>query len=80
MIVKINAKHQITLPARMLKKIGLKPGDRLLIEERPDGLILHPLHIRRDRLAPLRGKLPKGRGSFNLETFREAPRDPSLRD
>jgi hypothetical protein len=37
-------------------------------------------HIDRARLAPLRGKLRRGKGSFDLEAFRNTPRDRTLRD
>jgi AbrB family looped-hinge helix DNA binding protein len=67
MIVKITGKRQIILPARVLDALGLSAGDRLELREGPDGLILRPYRIDRARLAPLRGKLRKGRGTFDLE-------------
>lgn len=33
-----------------------------------------------ERLAPLRGELTRGRGSFDLDRFRDEPHDRSLRD
>jgi AbrB family looped-hinge helix DNA binding protein len=80
MLVKITAKRQATFPARVLKALGVKPGDRLEIVEGPDGFILRPRRIDHSRLAPLRGKLQKGKGTFDLEAFREAPHEPTLRD
>jgi AbrB family looped-hinge helix DNA binding protein len=77
MIVKITAKRQITLPARVLDALGLRAGDTIELREHPDGFILHACRIDRTRLAPLRGKLRKGRGSFNLECLRDDPRDPA---
>ena len=80
MLVKITAKRQVTFPARVLNALGVKPGDRIEIEEGPDGFMLRPRHIDLSRLAPLRNKLPRGRGSFDLNTFRSKPYDRTIRD
>ena len=80
MIVKITSKRQVTLPARVLDALGVGPGDRLELVECSDSLRLRPHRIRRDRLAPLRGKLDKGLGTFDLESFRSKGHDPALRD
>ena len=80
MLVKITAKRQVTFPARILKSLGVHPGDRLELVEGPDGFLLRPRRIDLSRLAPLRGKLRRGEGSFDTETFREEPHDPALRD
>ena len=79
-IVKITAKRQVTLPARVLAALGVKPGDRLKLEEGPEGFILRARHIDRARLAPLRGKLRRGEGSFDLEAFRDKAHARTLRD
>ncbi len=80
MLIKITAKRQATFPAKVLESMGVKPGDQLELSESPDGFILRPRRIDLTRLAPLRGKLRRGQGNFDLETFREEPYDPSLRD
>ena len=80
MFVKITAKRQVTFPARVLEALGVKPGDRLELEEGPGGFLLRARHIDSTRLAPLRGKLPRGKGSFDLQSFRDTPRDRALRD
>ena len=80
MFLKIIAKRQVTLPARVLEALGVKPGDRIELEERPEGLALRARHIDRTRLAPLRGKLRRGKGSFDLDGFRNKPHDRTLRD
>ena len=80
MLVKITSKRQVTFPARVLDALGVGPGDQLELEESPDGFTLRPRRVNRARLAPLRDKLRRGHGSFDIETFREEPRDPSLRD
>jgi AbrB family looped-hinge helix DNA binding protein len=80
MFVKITAKRQVTFPARVLEALGVKPGDRIELEEGPGGFVLRARHIDRARLAPLRDKLRRGKGSFDLEALRNTPRDSALRD
>ncbi len=80
MIVKITSKRQVTFPARVLDALGVGPGDRLELVESSDGFRLRPRRIHRERLAPLRDKLKKGRGPFDIETFRSQRHDPALRD
>ncbi len=80
MYVKITSKRQVTFPARVLEALGVKPGDQLELQESPSGFLLRPRRIDSDRLAPLRGKLRRGRGSFDIERVREEAHDPALRD
>ncbi len=80
MLVKVTSKRQVTFPARVLDALGAQPGDRLLLEETPEGFLLCPRRIDPDRLAPLRSKLKRGQGTFDMDAFREQPHDPSLRD
>ncbi len=80
MIVKITGKRQVTFPARVLEALGVQPGDRLELHESPEGFLLRPQRIDRTRLAPLRAKLRKGKGAFDVESFRSQPHDPALRD
>jgi AbrB family looped-hinge helix DNA binding protein len=80
MLVKITAKRQVTFPARVLAALGVRPGDRLELVEGPDGFLLRPRRIDSSRLAPLRGKLCQGKGSFDIDRFRDEPHDPTLRD
>ena len=80
MFLKITAKRQVTLPAHVLEALGVKPGNRIKLEERPGGFVLRVRHIDRTRLAPLRGKLRRGKGTFDLEAFRKKPDDRAFRD
>ena len=80
MFVKITAKRQVTFPARVLEALGVKPGDRLELEKGTDGFVLRARHIDRARLAPLRGKLRRGKGSSGLEFFRSKPHARAFRD
>ena len=80
MFVKITAKRQVTFPARVLDALGLKPGDRLELEESAAGFILRARRIKPERLAPLKGKLRRGKGTFDIESFRNTRYARSLRD
>ncbi|MCC6765261.1 MAG: AbrB/MazE/SpoVT family DNA-binding domain-containing protein [Deltaproteobacteria bacterium] len=79
MVVKITSKRQVTFPSRVLKALGVGPGDRLEIEETPQGFVLRPRRIDPSRLAPLRSKIKKGK-PFDIAAFREEKHDPTLRD
>ena len=80
MYVKITSKRQVTFPARVLAALGVRPGDQLELQEGPDGFLLRPRRLDPARLAPLREKLRRGRGTFDIEEVRENAHDPSLRD
>lgn len=80
MLVKVTAKRQVTFPAQVLEALGVRPGDRLELLERPEGFLLRPQRIDPSRLAPLRGKLRRGAGPLDLDAFRAEPYDPALRD
>ena len=80
MLVRVTSKRQVTFPARVLEAMGVRPGDRLRLEEGPDGFVLRPQTIDPTRLAPLRDKLRRGCGGFDLTAFRAQRHDPALRD
>ncbi len=80
MLVKVTAKRQVTFPARVLDALGVGPGDHLELEEGPDGFTLRPRRIDPTRLAPLRGKLRSLAEPFDIDSFRNEPHDPTLRD
>ena len=42
MLVRVTAKRQVTFPARVLDAMGVRPGDRIELQEGPDGFILRP--------------------------------------
>ena len=79
MVVKITSKRQVTFPSRVLKALGVGPGDRLEIEETAQGFVLRPRRIDPSRLAPLRSKIKKVK-PFDIAAFREEKHDPALRD
>ena len=80
MVIKITSKRQVTFPARVLDALGVKPGDRLELQETPAGFVLRPRRIDPSRLAPLRGRLRRGQGTFALDAFRRQPHARALRD
>lgn len=80
MLVRITAKRQVTFPARVLKAMGVEPGDRLELEESSEGFIVRPHRIDLSRLAPLRGQLRPEAEPFDIHAFRAQPHDPALRD
>lgn len=43
MLLKVNAKGQITLPKSLRKELGIKPGDSVLLTQRDDGFVLTPV-------------------------------------
>jgi len=79
-LVKITSKRQVTFPAHVLETMGLRSGDYLELLEGPEGFLLRPRRIDFTALAPLRHKLVKGVGTFELDKFRAQPHDPTLRD
>jgi AbrB family looped-hinge helix DNA binding protein len=79
MLVTITSKRQVTFPAHVLTSLGAKAGDQLELLPSPDGFLLKPRRVDASRLAPLRGKLA-GLAAFDIQTFRDQPHDPALRD
>ena len=80
MLIRITSKRQATFPSRVLDALGVKPGDRIELQEGPNGFLLKARRVEPMRLAPLRGKLRAPSSSFDLDTFRSSPHDPALRD
>ena len=79
MLVKVTSKRQVTFPARVLDAMGVRPGDRLSLEEGPDGFLLRPQRVDLTRLKPLKD-LVRGKPPLDIRTLREQPYDPKLRD
>jgi AbrB family looped-hinge helix DNA binding protein len=45
MLVEIKQKSQVTIPSELVKKLKLKPGDKLEVEERDGCLIFTPVAV-----------------------------------
>ncbi|MCB1036142.1 MAG: AbrB/MazE/SpoVT family DNA-binding domain-containing protein [Acidobacteria bacterium] len=80
MVVKLTSKRQVTFPSRVLEALGVQAGDQLELVESSEGFLLRARRIVPERLAPLRSRIAEGRGTFDLQKFREEPHDPALRD
>jgi len=83
MQITLTSKRQATFPMEVCEAMRLMPGDRLELVAGPrsDEWVLRPIRIRHEQLAPLKGKLPRGTRSFNLEVFRKSAKDYApLRD
>lgn len=72
----ITAKGQTTIPAEIRKRLGLKPGDRILYLEE-DGKVRIVAADRRTR--DLKGLLPRPEQPVSLEDMEEAIVTGSLR-
>ena len=51
MLIKITSKRQVTFPARVLDAMSVGPGDRLELQEGPDGYLLRPRRMDYTRLS-----------------------------
>jgi len=45
MLVEFKQKSQVTIPSELVKKLKLKPGDKLEIEEKDGCLIITPVEV-----------------------------------
>ena len=52
----LSSKYQITLPARLVRELGLQPGDKLAVELVEGRLVLHPRP--KDWLSYVAGSMP----------------------
>ena len=52
----LSSKYQITLPARLVRELGLQPGDKLAVELEDGHLVLHPQP--KDWVAYTAGSMP----------------------
>jgi len=66
-VVKLSAKGQIVIPARIRKELGLEAGDILLVEQKHEAVLLKPA----TKLAKLRGIDRSEGASEEVDTLRE---------
>jgi AbrB family looped-hinge helix DNA binding protein len=45
MLVELKQKSQVTIPSELVKKLKLKPGDKLEIEEKDGCLLITPVEV-----------------------------------
>ena len=76
----LSAKNQITLPARLLRGLGLKPGDRMAVSLEGNRLILRPRP--KDWLAYHAGSLPDlyGKDREEIDAYVRELREGDERD
>ena len=71
-VIKVNAKHQITVPTLVRKKLNIKKGDNLLVDVQDGIIVLMPEPKRyTDRLQGLHSDIWKG---FNVQKYLEDER------
>ena len=80
MFERVGLRHLATRAARVLEAFGVKTGDLLTLQDGRSDFDEPPRRLDPERLAPLRGKLRRGRGTFDLASNREQAHEPSLRD
>lgn len=80
MVLKITSKRQVTFPQHVLDDLDLVPGDRVMLIASEDGYVLKPRTLNLSRLAPLKDRIPRNRGAFDLGGFRRESHDRPLRD
>lgn len=54
MLVKVSSKGQITLPKSIREAMGIKPGDTIVITQKENNIVLHPVT---ETLFELRGSI-----------------------
>ncbi len=59
---KVSAKNQITIPARVLRQLGIKPGDDVSIRAEDHRIVIEPDGSRLDRVMHYAGSMtfPEG--------------------
>ncbi len=66
--VTLSSKHQVTLPVDMLRKHGLRPGDKLDVSEDESGRLVLSRH--KSRLDGVIGTVPGLENHLDLEALR----------
>ena len=77
MLLKVSSRRQVTIPARVLDDLGVKPGGQIELQEWHDGYLLKPLkplerrRIDYSKLGTLKDKIKPGRPPFDIRKFRD---------
>jgi len=82
MTLRIDKAGRIILPKPLRERLQLREGCELLLEERPDGLVLRPVEhqssmAQEHGIWVHQGQAP---GAFNWDTIVDAIRDERIRD
>ena len=76
MLVTITSKRQVTFPKHVLDALGVGPGDRLELQEGPDGFLLKPKRIDYSKLGTLHDHIDPNIEPVDIRKFREEGYDP----
>ena len=71
--VKIQAKGQVTIPADIRKRLGLKTGDYVAVEETPEGVMIRPQAVLALKALDEMGAILREKG-VTLEDWMESGR------
>jgi len=67
---KISSKNQVTLPKKIMRRLGLSPRDRIVFQEEDGAVIIRP---KNKTLSQLRGSFPRqGQKALSPEQMEEA--------
>jgi AbrB family looped-hinge helix DNA binding protein len=73
-LVRIQDKGQVTLPAAVRKRLGLKKGDLVAVVATPDGVLITPQEVVASKALDQIGAILKEQG-LSLEDLIDAGRD-----
>lgn len=73
-LVRIQEKGQVTLPAAVRKRLGLKKGDLVAVVATPDGVLITPQEVVASKALDQIGAILREQG-LSLEELIEAGRD-----
>lgn len=73
-LVRIQEKGQVTLPAKVRKKLGLKKGDLVAVMETKEGVLISPQQVIANRALDKLGEALKEKG-LSLEELIESGRE-----
>jgi bifunctional DNA-binding transcriptional regulator/antitoxin component of YhaV-PrlF toxin-antitoxin module len=73
--IKINRQRQARFPSKTLKALGVKPGDYLVLSKDGIDWKIRSKMIDLSKLAPLQNKVPENFKPFDLQKWRDQPKD-----
>ena len=73
-LVRVQEKGQVTLPAEVRRKLGLKKGDLVAVLETPDGVLITPQEVIATKSLERLGEVIREQG-LSLDEFIETGRE-----
>lgn len=74
MVARVSTRGRVTIPIELRRKLGLRPGTRLIVREVDNQIVVMTME---GYVRSLRGKL---KGKRLMEALREEKRDEALRE